>query len=167
MNNDCTRRSFLTGLAAAPLLARAQEAASDYSHRPRAEEEYVRTHPEPEFVPPGPARRAFDFWAAYNFHTDFAHAYYYRDTFERLFMPQYKTLSEADLGKEELCDNHADPYQMRNLAGSDVRTATVVQKRLDDLRHEAHDDFMAGPAYASWYDAERNIVRTGLGPVAG
>jgi len=361
------------------------EAAGDYSHRPKVEQEYVRTHPEPEYVPPGPARRGFDYWAAFNFHTQFAHAFYYRDTAERLFMPQYETLGEADLGiefmrqsaaaskpfflvvsmhpphqpwiassiapatlervrpelvrrpnalpanaapphgdiryyyamlgsvddavgrlldyldsaglttntlvvltsdhgemmgshgkwekmapyeeairipliyrwpgrvaagkrldalftpmdhlptlsaiagaeapsgidgidlsrtilgsasaqreaalianysshwdyfhsewpwpewrgvrtkqhtyirwfsgREELFDNQADPYQMTNLADSDSRTVTTLRKRLDDLLHEAHDDFMAGPAYAPWYDGERNIVRTGLGPV--
>ena len=37
--------------------ARALEAAGDYSHRPAIENEYVRFHPEPEFVSPGPARR--------------------------------------------------------------------------------------------------------------
>src|SRR5579864_8387587 len=36
---------------------RTLEAAGDYSHRPKVENEYVRDHPEPEFVPPGPSRR--------------------------------------------------------------------------------------------------------------
>jgi arylsulfatase A-like enzyme len=73
------------------------EAAGDYSHRPKVENEYVREHPEPEFVPPGPARRGFDHWAAFNFHTDYKHAYYYRDTPERLFMPRYEPESEVDM----------------------------------------------------------------------
>jgi len=360
------------------------EAAGDYAHRPKVEQEYVKAHPEPEYVPPGPARRGFEYWAAYNFHTQFAHAYYYRDTSQRLFMPGYETESEADIaiefmrwsaaspqpfflvvsmhpphqpwtlssiapgsldrvrpdlvrrpnvfpqnapaphgdircyyamlgsvddavgrltaflaasglaentlvimtsdhgemmgshgkwekmapseeairipliyrwpghvaagkkldllftpmdhlptllslagsnappgidgidlsgallgrpsaerdaalianysshwdyfhsewpwpelrgvrtqqytyvkwfsGREELFDNQADPYQMKNLAGSDHQTAARLRKRLDDLLADAHDDFLAGPAYASWYDNERNIVRTGLGP---
>jgi uncharacterized sulfatase len=67
-------------------------------------------------------------------------------------------------GREELFDNQADPYQMNNLAGSDHQITTRLRRRLDDLLHEAHDDFLAGPAYASWYDNERNIIRTGLGP---
>jgi arylsulfatase A-like enzyme len=363
---------------------RSLEAAADYSHRPVAEQEYVKAHPEPEYVPPGPARRGFEYWAAYNFHTAFTHAYYYRDTPERLFMPHYETASEADMGiefmrqsaalsqpfflvvsmhpphqpwnpssiapgsmarvrpelvrrpnvfprnatpprgdvrcyyamlgsvddavglltdyldasgltantlvimtsdhgemmgshgkwekmapyeeairvpliyrwpghvpagkkldvlftpmdylptllsltgarapsgidgidlssallehssaerdaalianysshwdyfhsewpwpewrgvrtkqhtyvkwfsgREELFDNQADPYQMRNLAGSVHQTTTRLRRRLDDWLHEAHDDFLAGPAYASWYDNERNIIRTGWGP---
>lgn len=367
---------------------RALEAAGDYSHRPKVENEYVRLHPEPEFVPPGPARRGFEYWAAFNFHTEYKHAYYYRDTPERLFMPTYEPDSEVNIavefirrelsdgrpfflvisphpphqpwtaesapaefvqrvrrelvrrpnvpangptgagdphyyyamlgsvdaalgkltnfldssglskdtlliltsdhgemmgshgrwekmapyeeavrvplvfrwpgrlaagkkvdvlftpmdhhptlatlaaaqapprldgfdlstalrgeatnrrgsqrdivlmanysshwdyfhsewpwpewrgvrtkqysyvkwfsGKEELFDNLADPYQMRNLAGSDTSTLDVLRRALRDLLAEAHDEFMAGPAYASWYDSERNIIRTGLGQV--
>jgi len=53
--------------------------------------------PESEFVPPGPARLGYQHWEAFNFHTDFAHAFYYRDTRERLFMPKYETDSETDM----------------------------------------------------------------------
>lgn len=362
------------------------EAAGDYSHRPEAENEYVRQHPEPEFVPPGPARRGFQHWAAFNFHTEYKHAFYYRDTAERLFMPTYEPDSEVAMaidfmqrasstgqpffvvlsphpphqpwtsesapaefvprvaptlfrrpnvpedcppgagdpryyyamlgavdaalgkllayidtaglakdtllvltsdhgemmgshgkwekmspyeealrvplvfrwpgrlpigtksevlftpmdhhatlaalanadapagmdgrdlsaavtgatktvdreaalianysshwdyfhsewpwpewrgvrtrrytyvkwlsGKEELFDNSADPYQMRNLAESDATTRSQLREVLRTLLAESHDPFMAGPAYAAWYDGERNIVRTGYGPVA-
>ena len=360
------------------------EAEADYSHRPRVEQEYVKAHPEPEYVPPGPARRGFEYWAGYNFHTAFNHAYYYRDTSERLLMPRYETASEADMGiefmrqsaassqpfflvvsmhpphqpwipgsiapgsmarvrqelvrrpnvipknaptprgdcrcyyamlgsvddavgqlmdyldvsglarntlvimtsdhgemmgshgkwekmapyeesiriplifrwpghvaagkkldvlftpmdhlptllalaggsapagidgidlsgvllghssaerdaalianysshwdyfhsewpwpewrgvrtkqhtyvkwysgREELFDNEADPYQMQDRVESDHQTVARLRKRLDELLQDAHDEFMAGPAYASWYDNERNIIRTGLGP---
>lgn len=367
---------------------RALEAAGDYSHRPKIENEYVRLHPEPEFVPPGPARRGFDYWAAYNFHTEYKHAYYYRDSAERLFMPTYEPDSEVNLaiefmrrqssegrpffliisphpphqpwtpavveseflqrvrpelvrrpnvptngppgagdprcyyamlgsvdaalgkltkfldssalskdtlliltsdhgemmgshgkwekmapyeeavrvplvfrwpgrlaagiksdvlftpmdhhptlaalagttapsdldgmdlssavragvnhsgagaqrdevlianysshwdyfhsewpwpewrgvrtkrytyikwlsGKEDLFDNETDPYQMRSLAISDTAAMNMFRDQLRGLLAKAHDEFMAGPAYASWYDAERNIIRTGLGP---
>ena len=71
----------------------------------KADEERIRTgrrafladNPEPEFVPPGPQRQGFDYWAAYNFHANFAQAFYYRDTPERLIMPTYETDSEVDL----------------------------------------------------------------------
>jgi arylsulfatase A-like enzyme len=79
---------------------RALEAAADYAHRPAIENEYVRQHPEPEFVPPGPARRGFEFWAAYNFHTEYKRAYYYGDTSERLFMPTYEPDSEVNMAIE-------------------------------------------------------------------
>ena len=29
----------------------------------------------------------------------------------------------------------------------------------------AHDEFAAGTAYADWYDDQRNLVKTALGPV--
>jgi len=52
---------------------------------------------------------------------------------------------------------------MKDLAGSEYQTPAALRKRLDALLQEAHDDFLAGPAYASWYHKERNIIRTGLG----
>jgi arylsulfatase A-like enzyme len=52
--------------------------------------------PEPEFVPPGPARMGWQYWAAYNFHANFSKAFYYRDTPQRLFMPRFETDSETD-----------------------------------------------------------------------
>src|SRR5690242_16539833 len=51
---------------------------------------------ESEFVPPGPTRMGYQYWAAYNFHTNFNHAFYYRDTPERLIMPKFETDSETD-----------------------------------------------------------------------
>src|ERR1051326_2224500 len=79
---------------------RALEAAFDYAHRPKLEEEYVKLHPEPEFVPPGAARRGFEHWAAFNFHTVYKNAYYYRDTAERLVMPTYEPDSEVNMAIE-------------------------------------------------------------------
>jgi len=63
----------------------------------RAEAAYVRENPEPEYVPPGPARLGYDHWQAYNFHSDFQKAYYYEDTPKRLVMPRYETDSEIDM----------------------------------------------------------------------
>ena len=80
--------------------ARELEATAKYAVRPKAEVAYVKRNPEPEFVPPGPARRGFNFWAAYNFHTEFRKSYYYRDTPKRLFLPEYETLGQADVAIE-------------------------------------------------------------------
>lgn len=70
-------------------------------------------------------------------------------------------------GKEELYDNTADPYQMRNLAPEPESRPALerLRSRLTTLLAEAHDEFLPGTAYADWYDAERNLVRTALGPV--
>ena len=46
---------------------------------------------EAEFVPPGPARLGYQHWAAWNFHVSFRKPFYYRDTPERLFWPEYET----------------------------------------------------------------------------
>jgi arylsulfatase A-like enzyme len=59
--------------------------------------EPVTPGPEPEFVPPGPARMGYQDWAAFNFHANFAKAFYYRDTPQRLIMPGYETDSETDM----------------------------------------------------------------------
>ena len=64
--------------------------------------EPVKPKPESEYVPPGPARLGYHYWAAYNFHANFAKAFYYRDTPERLIMPRYETDAETDLAIEFL-----------------------------------------------------------------
>ena len=41
-----------------------------------------------------------------------------------------------------------------------------MRGRLSELLAEAHDEFLPGNAYIEWVDRERNIIKTGLGPVA-
>ena len=70
-------------------------------------------------------------------------------------------------GEVELYDGAADPFQMHDLSG-DPAYAPVVEEleaRLQALLAEAHDEFLPGNGYVEWIDRERNIVRTGLGPV--
>jgi arylsulfatase A-like enzyme len=69
--------------------------------------------------------------------------------------------------EEELFDNAADPYQMRNLV-ADSASEKILERlrtRLKALLVEAHDEFLPGTAYADWYDEERVLTRTALGPV--
>ena len=70
-------------------------------------------------------------------------------------------------GREELYDNLADPHQLRDLASGrrDEKTLAWMRARLKELLAEAHDQFLPGTAYGEWYDEERNLLRTGLGPV--
>jgi len=70
-------------------------------------------------------------------------------------------------GEEELYDNPEDPFQMTNLAegARDLPTQRRLRAALRDLLAEAHDEFLPGTAYADWFDAERNLIRTALGPV--
>ncbi len=70
-------------------------------------------------------------------------------------------------GEEELYDHVEDPYQMTNVVDQPENKDTVkrFRHRLDTLLAEAHDEFLPGTAYADWFDDERNLIRTALGPV--
>ena len=70
-------------------------------------------------------------------------------------------------GLEELYDNAADPYQMRNLAlaQQDLSRMRSMRSKLKELMAEAHDEFLPGNAYGQWYDDHRNLLRTALGSV--
>lgn len=67
---------------------------------------------ESEFTPPGPARHGYQHWEAYNFHANFAKAFYYKDTSERLIMPRYETDSETDMAIDFMRSRSApdDPF---------------------------------------------------------
>lgn len=80
--------------------------------------------------------------------------------------PQY-TYVKWLTGKEELYDDVADPYQMKDLAAAPESQPVMksLRTRLKELLAEAHDEFLPGTEYASWYDDERNLIKTGLGPV--
>jgi arylsulfatase A-like enzyme len=70
-------------------------------------------------------------------------------------------------GSEELYDNLEDPFQIRNLAeeASAKTTLEELRLRLKQLMATAHDDWLTGRELATWYDAERNLIQTALGPV--
>ena len=70
-------------------------------------------------------------------------------------------------GEEELYDNIEDPFQMTNLAagGKELPLLKRMRSRLKDFLVAAHDEFLPGTAYGDWFDDERNLIRTGLGPV--
>jgi arylsulfatase A-like enzyme len=80
--------------------------------------------------------------------------------------PRYTYVKWLD-GNEELYDNIADPYQMTNIAGEPSAQPTMkkLRARLTELLADADDEFLPGTVYADWYDDERNLVRTALGPV--
>ena len=68
---------------------------------------------------------------------------------------------------EEMYDNNADPYQMKNLVFSEGHSIRLdsLRSTLARLLAEAHDEFLPGTAYADWYDADRRLIRTAMGPV--
>ena len=70
-------------------------------------------------------------------------------------------------GKEELYDNEKDRYQMTNLVDDEKCKDALTQLRgsLKDLLAKAHDESLPGDKYGDWFDNERNLIKTGLGPV--
>jgi len=72
-------------------------------------------------------------------------------------------------GEEELYDNQEDPFQMKNLAlnRNELPVLDRMRNRLEDFLAEAHDPFLPGTAFGDWFDEERNLIQTGLGPVRG
>jgi arylsulfatase A-like enzyme len=70
-------------------------------------------------------------------------------------------------GGEELYDNLTDPFQMTNLVADGTQAPALEQlrARMWQLLAEAHDDFRPGTSYAEWFDGQRRLVATGLGPV--
>ena len=70
-------------------------------------------------------------------------------------------------GKEALYDNIVDPIQMHNLAAEQGAKPALLemQWRMKDLMLDAHDDFLNGRQYATWYNDQRQLVKTALGPV--
>jgi arylsulfatase A-like enzyme len=70
-------------------------------------------------------------------------------------------------GEEELYNNIEDPCQMNNLVEGqkDMPTLNKMRAHLKGLLAEAHDEFLPGTAYGDWFDDERNLIKTALGPV--
>ena len=73
-----------------------------------------------------------------------------------------------DAGETELYDDLADPEQLNDLSDDPAHAAAVeeLEATLQKLLAEAHDEFLPGNAFVDWVDRERNIIKTGLGPVA-
>ena len=71
-------------------------------------------------------------------------------------------------GETELYHDLADPEQMNDLSDDPNHAGVVdeLEATLQTLLAEAHDEFLPGNAYVEWVDRERNIIKTGLGPVA-
>ena len=57
---------------------------------------------EPGYVPPGPRRQGFDFWAAYECHHQHFLPYYFRDTPEMILVRKYEPEASADFAVEFL-----------------------------------------------------------------
>lgn len=56
----------------------------------------------PGFVPPGPRRQGFDFWAAYQCHHQHFLPWYFRDTPEMILVPKFEAEASCDFAEEFL-----------------------------------------------------------------
>ncbi len=74
--------------------------------------EHFARSPHTEYVPPGPARMGYDYWAAFNFHASFRRAFYYRDEPIRRLYHGYETDGETDLAIQRMrnCQNRSEPF---------------------------------------------------------
>ncbi|KPL15813.1 MAG: hypothetical protein AMS26_06585 [Bacteroides sp. SM23_62] len=129
------------------------QTAGDQQEKRRMEREYVAAHPESEFVPPGPYRQGYAFWAAYNFHVNFMHAYYYRDSPERLHYKGYEVDGEVDVAIEFMEQNRESgkpfflmvaPHTPHNPWRPEDVPAEYLEKVKDtlDLQPNVDDSFM-------------------------
>jgi arylsulfatase A-like enzyme len=57
---------------------------------------------EPGFVPPGPRRQGFEFWAAYSCHHQHFMPSYFRDTPDRIVVPKFEPEASCDFAIEFL-----------------------------------------------------------------
>lgn len=63
---------------------------------------------EPGFVPPGPRRQGFEFWAAYECHHQHFLPYYFRDTPEMILVPKFEPEATCDFAVEFIKGQPAD-----------------------------------------------------------
>ncbi len=56
----------------------------------------------PGFVPPGPRRQGFEFWAAYQCHHQHFRPWYFRDTPEMILIPKFEPEASCDFAEEFL-----------------------------------------------------------------
>jgi len=66
---------------------------------------------ERQFVPPGPKRQGFDYWAASNIIHNYFNSYYYRDTNEKIMIEGWEPDTQTDLAIKYM-ENHKgdDPF---------------------------------------------------------
>ncbi len=62
-----------------------------------------------QFVPPGPRRHGFDYWAAANFSHDYFHSYYYRDTDEKIPINGWEPDTQTDLAIRFITEHRNGP----------------------------------------------------------
>ncbi len=93
---------------------------------------------DPGFVPPGPRRQGFEFWAAYECHHKHFDPDYFRDTLERIVVNKFEPEASCDFAVEFLKSQPKDkPFFLTVQMGP------------------PHDPYGAPENYMKLYDAEK------------
>jgi arylsulfatase A-like enzyme len=102
---------------------------------------------EPGFVPPGPRRQGFEYWAAYECHHKHFEPYYFRDTPEKLVFNEFEPKVSCDFALEFLNTQPKDkPFFMILQMGP------------------PHDPYGAPKAYMDQYNPEHITPRPNWQP---
>jgi len=100
---------------------------------------------ERQFVPPGPKRQGFDYWAATNFIHDYFNSYYYRDENKKIPIKGWEPDTQTDLAIRYM-QEHKDkgPFCLFLSWGP------------------PHDPYVAPEKYQKMYDAEKLKLRENI-----
>ena len=100
---------------------------------------------ERQFVPPGPKRQGFDYWAAANFIHDYFNSYYYRDENKKIPIKGWEPDTQTDLAIRYM-EEHKDkgPFCLFLSWGP------------------PHDPYIAPEKYQKMYDAEKLKLRENI-----
>ncbi len=102
---------------------------------------------DPGFVPPGPRRQGFDFWAAYQCHHQHFLPWYFRDTPERILIPKFEPEASTDFAVEFLrAQPKGKPFFLMVQMGP------------------PHDPYGAPDEYMRRYDPEKIVPRKNWQP---
>jgi len=63
-----------------------------------------------QFVPPGPKRQGFDYWAAANFIHDYFKSFYYRDEDKKIMIEGWEPDTQTDLAIQYMKDHKDAPF---------------------------------------------------------
>ncbi len=91
-----------------------------------------------QFVPPGPKRQGFDYWAATNFIHNYFNSYYYRDTNEKIPIEGWEPDTQTDLAIKYMEQHKGDePFCLFLSYGP------------------PHDPYIAPEKFKKMYDADK------------
>ena len=131
---------------------------------------------QPEYVPPGLLRMGYENWHAFNYHTEFARGYFYRDEPRRLLMPGYETDAETAVAIEVMHECRVSnkpffvvlsphpphpPWRANQTPAASLAKIPAELKWRANARDRSKDSEEADPRcyYAQLHNVDENIGR--------